>query len=81
MPYKPMSPKDFKHYLKLAGWRLEKSSVDWSVFDENDEYVCTVIISHGNTKQEVVAHSVNKVEKIFKERGLKWPPQKKSKKS
>jgi hypothetical protein len=80
MPFKPMSPKDFRNYLSLVNWRLEKSGIDWSVFDEQGKFVCSIIISHGNNKQEVVAHSVHKVKKIFKEKGLKWPPSKNSKK-
>jgi hypothetical protein len=31
------------------------------------------------TKEEVVADSVHKTEKIFKDKGLQWPPQKKIK--
>lgn len=81
MPYKPMVPRDFNHYLSVVGWKLKKGGFDWSVFDENDIYVCTIQISHGNTKQEVPAFSVRKVEKEFRRRGLKWPPDKKSKKS
>lgn len=81
MPYKPMSPQDFRRYLNFVDWRLEKGGVDWSVFDENGIYVCTIQISHGNTKQEVTAFSVRKIEKEFKLKGLKWPPSKKSKKN
>ena len=81
MPFKPMSPRDYKHYISLAGWRLEKGGIDWNLYDENNNFVCSIKISHGSTKQEVVAHSVHKTEKEFKKRGLQWPPNKKSKKS
>ena len=76
-----MSPRDFKHYISIVGWRLEKGGIDWNLYDENDNLVCSIKISHGNTKQEVVAPSVYKTEKEFKKRGLKWPPSKKSKKN
>ena len=60
MPFKPMSPRDFKQYIDLVGWQLE-----------NGNFVCSIKISHGNTKQEVVAPSVHRTEKEFKKRGLK----------
>ena len=78
---KPMSPRDFKHYLSMVDWTLEKGSIDWKLYDENGVFLCAIKISHGNTKQEVVASSIRNVEKKFKERGLKWPPIKKSKKN
>ena len=82
MTYKPMPPKLFLSYLKLVGWRLEKGSVDWKAYDEKSVFVCTIQISHGSkTKQEVTALSVRKIEKEFKERGLRWPPSKKLKKN
>jgi len=43
--------------------------------------ICSIKISHGNTKQEVIAPCVHRTEKEFKQRGLKWPPSKKSKKN
>lgn len=76
-----MSPRDFKRYLSLVNWSLEKGGMDWSVFDDKGIYVCTIQISHGNTKQEVPAFSVRKVEKEFKKRDLIWPPVKKLKKN
>lgn len=82
MVFKPMSPQVFKGYLKIVGWRLEKGGIDWNLYDENGGFVCSIKISHGSrTNTEVVAVSVRKVEKEFKERGWVWPPQKKSKKS
>lgn len=46
---------------------------------ENDAFLCSIKIAHGKkSKQEVVAHSVQKTEQEFKKRGLVWPPQKKS---
>ena len=80
MPYRPMPPQLYRKYIKMVGWSLEKGGIDWSLFNENGLFLCTIKIAHGkNTKEEVVADSVNKTIKIFKEKGLKWPPQKKKK--
>ena len=80
MVYKPLDRKIFLRYIKLAGWSLEKGGIDWNLYDENDVFLCSIKIAHGkNTKEEVVANSVNKTEKIFKEKGLLWPPKKKKK--
>jgi len=81
MPFKPISPKIFEKYIEAVGWRLEKGSIDWNLYNENDCFVCSIIISHGKSiKSEVTAFSVHKVKKAFEERGLKWPPNLKSKK-
>lgn len=62
----------------MVGWKLEKGGKDWNLYNDEDQFVCSIIISHGkNTKEEVVAFSVNKVEKIFKLKGMIWPPKKK----
>lgn len=61
------------------GGSLEKGGIDWNLYDENEVFLCSIKISHGkNTKEEVVANSVDKTKKIFKEKGLSWPPKKKS---
>ncbi len=50
------------------------------LYDENNVFLCSIKIAHGkNTKEEVVANSVDKVKKIFKEREWLWPPKKKKK--
>jgi hypothetical protein len=49
---------------------------------DNQVIKCYILekISHGKrTKEEVVARSVHKVEKIFKEKEWSWPPKKKKK--
>lgn len=80
MVYKPLDRKTFLRYMKLVGWSLEKGGIDWNLYDENNFFLCSIKISHGkNTKEEVVANSVDKTKKIFKERGLLWPPQKQKK--
>jgi hypothetical protein len=81
MPYKPMSQKDFKKYIEMVGWQLEKGAIDWNLYNEKGDFVCSIIIAHGKkTKTEVTAFSVHKTKKSFEERGLKWPPNQKSKK-
>ena len=80
MAFKPMDEGVYLKYLKMVGWRLEKGSIDYKLFDEKDMFLCTIKIAHGkNTKKEVVAFSVQKTEKEFKQRGWLWPPQKKLK--
>lgn len=80
MVFKPLDKKVFLQYLRLVGWSLNKGSIDWNLHDENDVFVCSVKIAHGKrTKEEIVAYSVHKVEKIFKEKGFSWPPKKKKK--
>jgi len=80
MVYKPLDKKIFLRYIKLIGWSLEKGGIDWNLYDQNGDFLCSIKIAHGkNTKEEVVAYSINKTEKIFKEKGLLWPPKKKKK--
>ncbi len=80
MVYKPLEIKVFLQYLKNVGWSLKKGGIDWNLYDENNAFLCAIKIAHGkNTKEEVVAYSVHKVERIFKEKGLVWPPKKKKK--
>ncbi len=80
MVYKPLDKKIFLRYIKSVGWSLEKGGVDWNLYDENGVFLCSIKIAHGkNTKEEIVANSVNKAEKIFKEKGWAWPPKKKKK--
>ena len=78
MVYKPLEERTYLEYLKLAGWKLVKGSIDYNLLDDKGIFMCSIKISHGKgQKREVVAFSVNKTEKKFKERGLKWPPKKK----
>lgn len=79
MPFKPMPLRDFEEYLNRKDWKLKKGGIDWNLYDEKDTLVCSIKIAHGkNTKNnEVVAHSVKKVEKEFKKRDFQWPPKKK----
>lgn len=79
MPFKPMPRKEFESYVKIAGWRLEKGKIDYNLYDDENDFTCSIKITHGkNTKSnEVPAISVKKTENEFKKRGLIWPPKKK----
>ncbi len=74
-----MEERDYRRLIKIVGWSLSKSGFDYSLCDENGNYVCSIKITHGkNTKGgEVIALCVRKTEKAFKKRGMKWPPKKK----
>lgn len=80
MPYKPLAVKLYKRYIESVGWSLEKGSIDWNLYTDVGDFVCSIIIAHGkNTKSDVTAHSVDKTRKAFKSRGMEWPPNLKSK--
>lgn len=77
MPYKPLPIKQFEKFIKSANWTLEKGKIDWNLYNENGDFICSIIIAHGKkAKSEVTAFSVNKTKKAFEERGLLWPPKK-----
>ncbi len=78
MVFKPLDKKIFLRYIRLVGWTLKKGGFDWNLYDENGVFLCSIKIARGKkTKEEIVAYSVNKIERIFKEKGLTWPPRKK----
>lgn len=80
MVYKPIEERAYKEFLKIVGWKLVKGSIDYNLFDEKGIFVCSIKITHGKgKKREVAAFSAQKTERKFKERGLQWPPKKKSK--
>jgi hypothetical protein len=80
MAFKPVEESVYVAYLKIVGWRLSKAGIDYSLFDEKGVFVCTIKVAHGKgKKREIIAPHVHKTGKKFKERGLEWPPQKKSK--
>lgn len=77
MTYKPMPVNKYKQLLKVVGWKLQKGKVDWNLYNQNGEFICSIIVAHGKrTKTEITALSVNKTAQKFKERGLLWPPKK-----
>ncbi len=79
MVFKPMDEREFRRLIKLVGWSLKKAGIDYSLLDENGNYVCSIKITHGKKTKggEIIAHCMQKTEKMFKERGLRWPPRKK----
>jgi len=78
MAYKPMDESVYRKYIKMVDWSLVKGSIDYKLMDENGTFLCTIKISHGKKSDKgVVAGSVQKTEKEFKQRGWQWPPKKK----
>lgn len=56
MPYKPLAVKQYERFIKLAGWRLEKGKIDWNLYDQNNNFMCSIIIAHGKKpKSEITA--------------------------
>jgi hypothetical protein len=77
---KPLEERKYIVFLKNVGWSLVKGGFDYSLCDENGNYLCTIKIIHAKgKKREVSASSIRKTELEFKERGWSWPPEKKSK--
>ena len=78
MVYKPMEVREYRRLLKLVNWTLIKGGTDYLLKDEDENLVCSIIVTHGkNTKRgEIPAFCVRKTEKMFVEKGLKWPPKK-----
>lgn len=79
MPFKPMPLKTYEGYIKSAGWSMKKGSIDHNLYDDKNDFACSIKVTHGkNTKsKEIPAQSVKKTENEFKKRGLVWPPKKK----
>ncbi len=54
MTYKPLDKKHFLRFIKELGWSLEKGGIDWNLYDENNEFLCSIKIAHGKkTKEDV----------------------------
>lgn len=69
MVYKPLKVKTYAGYIKLVGFSLEKGGVDWNLYDEKGNFLCSIKIAHGKrTKQEVVSNSVQKQKRFSKKR-------------
>ena len=69
MPFKPMPKRKFQKWIQGFGWTLKKGKIDWNVYDENGIFVCSVVVQHPG-ENNVIAHSVKKVETELRERGL-----------
>ena len=82
---KPIEEKEYRKHIKRAGWSLRKGSIDYNLYNESGDFMCTIKIIHGKgKKREVSASSVRATKKLYEEdlhaRGLKWPPKKELKK-
>jgi hypothetical protein len=80
MAHKPLKEKEYRKYLKMVGWELEKGHIDYKLRNEKGLFLCTIKIAHSkNGEKGVVADSVKKTMKEFKNRGWEWPPKKRLK--
>lgn len=74
---KPLEERKYIGYLKIVGWTLEKGGIDYNLYDENGNFLCTIKIIHAKgRKREVSPSSVRRIELELKERGWPWPPEK-----
>lgn len=46
MPFKPMPEREYRYYIKLVGWTLQKGKVDWNLYTDKGEFVCAIAIAH-----------------------------------
>lgn len=69
MAFKPVPSKKFAKWVKSLGWSIEKGGIDWHVYDENGNYVCTVVLQHPG-ENVVKATSVKNFQMHLKERDL-----------
>lgn len=67
--FKPMPTKKFKKWIQGFGWHIEKGGTDWHIYDENENYVCTVVLQHPG-EDVVKATSVKNFQKHLRERGF-----------
>jgi hypothetical protein len=75
---KPIPEHEFLRYLRELGWYLKKGGIDYNLYESHSIFLCSIKVCHSKgCKREVSPTSVRKVEKLCKERGLKWPPGKK----
>ncbi len=47
-----MDESVYVKYLKMVAWRIEKGSIDYKLFNEKDEFLCTIKIAHGKKDKE-----------------------------
>jgi hypothetical protein len=66
---KPLKLHKYQKWIRQYGWSLYKGGIDWNLFDQNGNYVCSIKIQHPGPK-EVIAPCVNRTEKELKRRGL-----------
>lgn len=56
MTYKPLPIKKFKRYVQEVGWVLSKGSVDWNLYNDKGDFICSIIISHGKERNRKLQH-------------------------
>lgn len=55
MPFKPLPLKIFLSHIHSAGRKLEKGSIDHNLFDDKNDFACSIKVTHGkNTKSNEV---------------------------
>jgi len=75
---KPIPEHQYLKYLRILGWRLEKGSMDYNLYNGKGQFLCSIKIGHAKgKKREVVAESIRKTTKFCEKEGLTWPPKKK----
>ncbi len=68
MSYKPVPLRIYLRYIKTVGWTLEKGSVDYNLYNENNGFICAIKVAHGrnSTSNEVVAQSIKRQKENLK---------------
>ncbi len=75
---KPIEEKEYRKHVKRLGWLLRKGGIDYNLYNESGDFLCSIKIIHGKGKKhEVSPSSVRKTEKLCGARKIKWPPRKK----
>lgn len=75
---KPIDEHTYHRYIRSLGWTLEKGGIDYNLYDQDYNFLCSIKIEHGKgRKREISATSVRKTQKLCDERGIIWPPRKK----
>lgn len=64
-----MKLRKYLKWIRQYRWTLDKGGIDWLLLDERGIFLCSIIIQHPGPK-EVLASSVQKTERLLKERGL-----------
>jgi len=43
MPFKPLPIKTFEKFIEAVGGSLEKGAVDWNLYNEKSDFICSVM--------------------------------------
>lgn len=78
MSFRPLDERTYRRYIEQVGWKLERGSIDYKLYDDTGRFLCAIKIAHGKRSEKgVVAYSVQKTKNEFKKRGWQWPPKEK----